>query len=206
MRLVAVPAVLTLVVSVLRLVGELEGWAPGYFGTEAGGGASPVGISWLIPVFGLWFGLRLARNGHWPRSVQRAIVMPLVLTALCIGLAIVNVKVRELPMDQVFLYSFVSWPVAMLLSVVAWPRLWRVLLLYAFLARLPVVVITFVAVHYGWGTHYEKTAPGTPEYVGMEKALALSAAQVLIWIPLTVLGGGVAGAIGAGLFGGRRAT
>lgn len=58
-----IPALLTLAITVLRLVGEINGWNPAIFGSpEAGGDLAPLGISWLIFVFGLWFGALLFRN------------------------------------------------------------------------------------------------------------------------------------------------
>ena len=37
-RLILVPAIITLVVTLLRLTGELRGWSPRLFSPEAGGG------------------------------------------------------------------------------------------------------------------------------------------------------------------------
>ena len=59
-RMVLGPALITLAVTLLRLVGELQGWSPRLFSREAGGGGALVGISWLVPVFGAWFGCKLA--------------------------------------------------------------------------------------------------------------------------------------------------
>src|SRR5688572_24155592 len=67
------PAILTLAVTLLRLTGELLHWSPALFSPAAGGGGSPIGISWLPPLFGIWFALQLARAGHGPSSGGRAI-------------------------------------------------------------------------------------------------------------------------------------
>ena len=52
-KLILVPAVITLAVTLLRLVGELQGWSPTLFnrGDKAWSPAL-VGIVWLVPVFG----------------------------------------------------------------------------------------------------------------------------------------------------------
>ena len=68
-----VPAVVTLAVTLLRLVGELQGWSPRFFSKEAGGGGALVGIAWLVPVFGAWFGWRLARSGERAGGLGRAL-------------------------------------------------------------------------------------------------------------------------------------
>ena len=55
-----------------------------------------------------------------------------------------------------------------------------------------------------WGTHYEKVGPG--EGFPMDtvpKILALSFAQLFIWIPWTMLYGGLTGAIVAWIRGRR---
>ena len=61
LRLVLWPALLTLAVTLLRLVGELRGWSPEYFSRLPGGGLSPLGITWLAPLVGLYLGWRLQR-------------------------------------------------------------------------------------------------------------------------------------------------
>ena len=63
-RLVLWPALLSLAVTLLRLVGELRGWSPEYWSRLPGGGLSPLGIVWLIPVFGFYFGWRLQALGR----------------------------------------------------------------------------------------------------------------------------------------------
>ena len=52
-RLVLIPAVITLGVTVLRLLGELQGWSKLLFNTQPGGGGGLVGIVWLVPVLGV---------------------------------------------------------------------------------------------------------------------------------------------------------
>ena len=52
-RLICVPALITLGVTLLRLIGELQNWSPRLFNREAGGGGALVGIAWLVPIFGI---------------------------------------------------------------------------------------------------------------------------------------------------------
>jgi hypothetical protein len=59
-KLIAVPALITLAVTLLRLVGEfmnLPGWLAS---KEAGGAGALIGIAWLAPVFGIYFAAKLA--------------------------------------------------------------------------------------------------------------------------------------------------
>ena len=81
-RLILVPAIITLAVTLLRLVGELQGWSPRFFSKEAGGGGALVGIAWLVPVFGAWFGWKLARAGERPGALGRALGLTVLALAL----------------------------------------------------------------------------------------------------------------------------
>src|SRR6187402_1894350 len=72
-KLILVPAVITLAITLLRLVGELQGWSPALFNRgDKPFSPSFVGIFWLVPVFGAWFGWKLARAGSGPGSLGRA--------------------------------------------------------------------------------------------------------------------------------------
>jgi len=68
-QLILVPAVITLAVTLLRLVGELQGWSPTLFNRDCGFCGALVGIWLLVPVFGAWFGWKLNRAGSGPVSL-----------------------------------------------------------------------------------------------------------------------------------------
>jgi hypothetical protein len=73
-QLILVPAIISLAVTLLRLVGELYNWTPMFFDASAGGGGALVGISWLVPIFGIYFAWKLARSGNGPASAARSSV------------------------------------------------------------------------------------------------------------------------------------
>lgn len=84
-RLILVPALLTLGVTILRLAGELSNASPTFFSRAVGGGAAVVGIIWLVPVFGIYFARRLARedsNAPVGRSAGFAALGLLALSVL----------------------------------------------------------------------------------------------------------------------------
>ena len=82
-KLILVPAVITLAVTLLRLVGELQGWSPTLFNRgDKPFSPSLVGIVWLVPVFGAWFGWKLTRAGSGPGSLGRAFGLTLA-SRLC---------------------------------------------------------------------------------------------------------------------------
>ena len=73
MQLILIPSLITLAVTLLRLVGELQNWPSVLFNREAGGGGSIIGITWLALVFGAYFAVKLARAGEVPQSAGRVI-------------------------------------------------------------------------------------------------------------------------------------
>src|SRR4026207_1430996 len=88
-HLILIPSVITLAVTILRLVGELNHWSDFWFSPKAGGGGSPIGISRLIPIFGIYFAVKLARAGEGPSSSGRAIgIAFLALVVLAVSMAI----------------------------------------------------------------------------------------------------------------------
>ena len=59
-KLIMIPAVITLVLTILRLIGELQHWPRPWFDSSPGGGGAIVGISWLPILFGPYFAWKLA--------------------------------------------------------------------------------------------------------------------------------------------------
>ena len=86
-ELVRIPALIALVVTLARLAGELAGGPAMLFNREPGGPGSLVGIVWLVPIFGIYFALKLARSGHAPQSAGKVIGFSLLalLAAAAIG-------------------------------------------------------------------------------------------------------------------------
>ena len=77
-KLILIPAVITLAVTLLRLAGELMHWSPLLFNPAPGGGGALVGIAWLVPVFGIYFAMKLTQAGERPSSAGAAIGYPLL--------------------------------------------------------------------------------------------------------------------------------
>jgi hypothetical protein len=59
-RLIFVPALITLAITLLRLVAEFLSLPSWLASKEAGGVGALIGITWLAPVFGVYFAFRLA--------------------------------------------------------------------------------------------------------------------------------------------------
>ena len=110
LRLVWVPALITLGVTLLRLAGELLHWSESLFSRAPGGGAALVGIVWLIFVFGAWFGWRLAREGEQPVVLGPAFGWPLLGFVLNTGVFVGALFLWPAdPVVQLGVFTLGSW-------------------------------------------------------------------------------------------------
>ena len=195
--LVLWPAVLTLAVTLLRLVGELRGWSPQYFSRLPGGGLSPLGITWLAPLVGFYFGWRLARGGV--RSPSPALALGIPFAALLAGPLLAVIAGRLLKTSwssNLALWAVVSVLVAAA-AFAAWPALGRLLLAYAYAARVPVAIVAAVAVWRSWGTHYDVPPPGFPAMPQLRRWLWTGLLpQATMWVAWTMATGAILGALG----------
>lgn len=215
LSLVLVPALLTLVVTIVRLVGERSGWAPQLFNANGPGPEQQqgmFGITVLIPVFGFWFGFKLRRDTGGPANLLGSVLQYLIAAGIFVGgvfavttlgwLVMPTEKQPGPPVGMGVMAGLLG--VTFLVVLTAWPRLSAALLVYALLARLPVVAITFLAVANDWGTHYEKLPSSFQVPEGMDKALFLSMPQLTFWPVATMLVGGLCGCLGAALAGKKK--
>ena len=202
--LVLVPAIITLAVTVLRLVGELQQWSPRLFSRAGGGGAALVGISWLPLIFGVYFAARLARAGEWPQRVGRAIGLAFL------GLAIVPASLfaagrLKVPQLGLIVVGCIAFLVGGWVASRGWPTLGRTLLVYGLAARIPVALLMLPAIIGKWGTHYDALPPNFPAMgpVATWAVIGLFP-QMTLWIGWTLVAGGLTGSITAALMRGRR--
>ena len=198
-RMVLVPALLTLAVTLVRLAGELMRWSPSLFNRDPGGGGALVGIVWLIPVFGIYFALKLASAGRGPASVGRALGWAGLGFVLNTALGFGSFALVKSPVAQLGIFTVTSW-LAILVARPGWPALWRALLAYGFAARVPVLLVMLFAIFGGWDTHYAKPRPDFPA-MGPWGIFFWTAflPQMAIWIYLTVVGGLLFGALAVGV-------
>src|SRR5262249_4861779 len=139
------------------------------------------------------------------RGAPRSKVSPIVCTA--VGLAVgvgSNLAAELLPLA--FPGSLIPVWLAMIavsaIAYVGWPRLWWVLLAYGLAARIPVVVVMFLAMRGRWGTHYD--IYGAPAWL-FEIPFATRFVwlallpQLVFWVGYTVIVGMLGGVITAAL-------
>jgi hypothetical protein len=191
-RLILVPAVITFAVTLLRLMGELQGWSQTLFNRDAGGGGALIGIVWLVPIFGVYFALRVARQGSGPGRILRALGFVILAAAL---LPVTGALGNAAGLDPFGIPTLVIFAVAAVAAILvafrAWPELGRVLVAYGLAARVPVALVMLVAIVGDWGTHYD--VPPTPEFPQMSAFakwfLIGLLPQLTIWIAFTVVVG-----------------
>ena len=209
-RLILVPAVITLAVTLLRLVGELQGWSPALFNREGGGGGALVGIVWLVPVFGAWFGWKLTRAGSGPGSLGRAFGLALAAVAVLplagffapkAGIVPEHMWRPNVPLTESFtiLSVFVvAFFVGIALGILAWPALGRTLLAYGLAARIPIALLMLVAMLGNWGTHYDARPPYQMSALGWWVAIGL-VPQLSFWMWYTIVFGALSGIVAAAI-------
>ena len=198
-HLILVPSLITLGITILRLVGELQHWSKAWFNPEAGGPWSIVGITWLAPIFGIYFAIRLLGAGEGPASSWRAIGVALLgWVVMFVSLVIGRKFIFPYGFKATLLFFWAGSALAALLQSAAWPSLFKVLLAYGFAARVPVVLVMFLAFRGHWGTHYDALPPGW-QSAGLWRAFVWLGflPQLAFWVGFTITARSLFGALGA---------
>ncbi len=202
-RLIMVPALIALAVTIVRLVGEVSGGPSILFNRAAGGGGALVGIVWLIPIFGIYFGVKLVRGGFAPESAGKVIGFAVLglLAAVAIVLTLTGNPNVNLSFAGAIRQQLV-WAVASLVAVLilrkVWPAFFRIMLGYAFASRIPVLIVMFIAMLGNWGTHYELGNSSFPEMGFLTKFIMIAVLpQMTLWIMVTMVFGTLFGGIAA---------
>jgi hypothetical protein len=204
-RLIVIPSLIALAVTLFRLTGELLHWSPRWFYNDAGG-ITPSGVSWIVGIvwlpvpFGIYFAMRLIAAGHGPASAVRAILYSIGgLLILYLGQRLVvsslNLGLRT---SLLLIWAFSAVPAVLMIR--AWPALWRVLLAYGLASRIPVVVIMFLAMRGLWGTHYDYAGQLPLDGFGFYYVWLAFIPQLVFWVGFTILLGMLAGAITAAVY------
>lgn len=205
-KLILIPAVVTLAVTLLRLIGELQGWSPLLFNRQAGGGGAIVGIAWLVIFFGGWFAWKLLDEGYAPASAWRPVGHALLGLAIVLALAF-GARALQLPPFGRFGVFVVSSIAALFVAMRGWPTLGRTLVAYGLAARIPVVIVMLLAILGSWGTHYDVAPPDLPAMGLMQKWFWIGLLpQLTIWIAFTVVVGMFFGGLVVAVRSRRRAV
>jgi hypothetical protein len=201
-RLILVPAVITLAVTLLRLFGELQRWSTQWFNSSAGG-VMPKGVSWIVGIvwlplpFGVYFALRLARAGRAPRRAGLAVALAvagLALLACFFLLALPRLSALDWHVTLLLIWS--AGAAAGALQFLGWRELAKALAAYGLAAR-AVVLIMLLAMLGRWGTHYdygqEASVAGLP--LATKFWWLAFFPQLVFWVGFTVMLGSLSGSI-----------
>ena len=204
-KLIAIPSVITLVITILRLVGELQHWPAPWVSNAAGGGGAIIGISWLPIIFGPYFAWKLAAAGDGPASSGKAIGMSAVgLVVFILGAAAFGIGLNK-HMTALVLLGFVIDLASAFVPRLGWRSFGNALVAYAFAARIPVLIVMYIAMSanggQGWGTHYDVAAPEFVVTSFAQKFIDLAVLpQMSLWIGWTAVIGGLLGTIVTAVF------
>ena len=196
-QLILVPALFTLAITILRLVGELQHWSPTFFNSSPGGGGALVGISWLPIIFGPYFALKLARRGDAPPSTGKSILFPILGLAVMILGGFVSIKGVQAQIPSRMLMGFLIMAVGGALCFPGWSALSKTLLAYGLAARIPVAILMIFALRGNWGTHYDGLPPGYmgPTALWPKWVMIGLIPQMLLWVSFTIVVGSFFGAL-----------
>ncbi len=200
-----VPALITLLVTILRLVGELMEWSSTFFKRDAGGGGSLIGIVWLVPIFGIYFGWKLVKSGYPLPGAGKVIGMYLLILLGAVGVIYLATTLAPVTFQQFSVASMILagivCAIAVYLAQKPWPELGSVLFNYALAARIPVVVVMLIAMYANWGTHYDVVPdPAYLEYGLFTKWVIIGVVpQLTLWVFFTMIFGGIFATVAAAL-------
>ena len=204
-KLILVPALITLAVTLLRLTGELLHWSKMLFNPAPGGGGAIVGIAWLVPVFGIYFGRKLAKAGlaGAPGPAIGYALLGLLITPIG-GFTAGRLGLPQQSLRTLGVFVVLSI-VGAAIAYRGWPALGRVLLAYGLAARIPVALVMLAAMFGNWRTHYDLPPPDFPAMSTLAKWVIIGLLpQMTIWIWFTIALGGLCGALAAAVAGRAR--
>jgi len=160
LRLIAVPAFISIGVTALRLVGELLHWPKPLVNSDVCGKAI-LGVVWLVPIFAIYFAVKLFHGGNAPQRF----VWPMVLVISALALKLAGTFLMEshgMTYAPRLSLNFIVTLIGLVLSALAWPALSKALLVYGYLSRIPIAIVQYLAMRGHWGTHYDALDPGFP--------------------------------------------
>jgi hypothetical protein len=193
-KLITIPAIITLAVTVLRLVGELNHWSSAWFNPAPGGFGAVVGIVWLVPIFGIYFARRLAAAGQVPAQASRAVGHAILgFVILAGGFVLFQLVLKDFK-GIVLMWALAA--IAGVLQLYGWRELGKVLAGYAYAARLPVAIVMFLATRGGWDSHYSALAMPVSRLSWLTQYFLFGfIPQLVWWVGFTMVVGSLFGSV-----------
>ena len=99
------------------------------------------------------------------------------------------------------LFVWAAFVISALVTLPGWPGLFRVMVAYAYAARVPVAILMFFAFRGNWGTHYDAVPSDLPAGMSLwPKYLWLGfVPQLTFWVAFTIVTGMIFGSLAAAL-------
>src|SRR5262249_55468274 len=142
--------------------------------------------------FGIYFALKLVGAGKGCPSAAKPILLALLAIVVCVG---GGFALRAFGTSPAALLGFALFAIGAIIPAAGWKDLFKVLVAYAFAARIPVLIVMFFALRGDWHTHYD----AVPEKFGggfWLKFLEIAfLPQMILWIAYTVVVGTLFGAV-----------
>lgn len=206
LRLIFIPAVISLAVTSLRLAGELAHW-PKPLVNSAECGKAILGVTWLMPIFGIYFALTLARAGMGPKRLGQTIGYGFLGLMLKLGGTLLMERSFGIIYPIRLGTNFALTLSGVVLLAKAWPALFKTLFAYGYTARIPVAIVTYFAMRWNWGTHYDALDPAFPVMSFWAKYIRVSlVGNVFFAEAYTVIVGSICGGLALFLLGRSRKT
>ena len=198
-RLIMYPAIITLVITLLRLTGELLRWPAPLFSTAEGGGFAIIGISWLPIIFGPYFAVKLFDRNLKPSGVGKTIIFAIAGFVL-MGFGATVAFTSTIQFSFHILVGLLLIVGGAALQYIPWRELAQTLIAYAFLARVPVVIVMYFAMRGSWQTHYSAVPKGFESLAFGPKFMYLAVApQLVMWVVYTMTIGALCGGVYAAI-------
>ena len=200
-RLILIPFVISLLVTLLRLTGELQHWSETWFYRSTSGLVPNktnwvFGITWLAVPFGIYFAYKLAKSERVSTSAGK--VIGLAVAGLIVtygGLAVLGHFEIEFVKSLIIVWSLSA--ASAMIQLFGWRRLFKALLAYGLASRAVVALVMFLAMHGNWGTHYDyfDFPPEMKANLLSEYFLLAFFPQLIFWVGFTVVLGSLSGGI-----------
>lgn len=149
-----------------------------------------------MPVFGIYFALKLAGAGEGPPSVARAIGLAILgAIVFSLGFVLFQKVFRSFP-GLALMWALAAAGAA--LQFPGWRGLFRVLTAYGYAARIPVTMVMFLATQANWKSHYNALAFPVSEMSRLAQYFLFGfIPQLVWWVSFTIVGGMLFGSIAA---------
>jgi len=210
-KLIAVPFIISLFVTLTRLTGELRHWSEIWFyrGTS---GIVPtltnwfVGITWLAIPFGIYFAYKLSKSGTIAADLNKVVILAVIGPVVMYGGFLLVARFVNVGPPAALL---IIWSVSVISAAIqffGWRPLFKTLLLYGLASRAVVALVMFLAMRGNWGTHYDyfDMPPALKTNLWSEYFWLAFFPQLIFWVGYTIVLGSLSGGITLAVISARK--